>query len=91
MCVGGYSDTSRVTPPATGLGCECASSPWVFTPMIDLWLSWVISSLMNRLSYMMGGNRNIQLKEKDGGGSASTSEPILNACLDRFQGFGLLI
>lgn len=35
VCVGGYSDTSRVTPPATGLGCECASSPWVFTPMID--------------------------------------------------------
>lgn len=35
VCVGGYSDTSRVTPPVTVLGCECASSPWVFTPMID--------------------------------------------------------
>lgn len=35
VCVGGYSDPSRIMPPLTVFGCESAGSSWVFILMID--------------------------------------------------------
>lgn len=46
VCVGGYSETSRVTPPVTALGCEFCVGVYSDD---RLWLSCVIGSLVNRV------------------------------------------